>query len=40
VCEERAKTMETKKLTIHPPKRIMPTDSGRGVLGGKQRNNS
>jgi hypothetical protein len=40
VCEERAKTMEKKKLTIHPPKRIMPTSSGISVLGGNQINNS
>jgi len=28
--------METKKLTIHPPARVMPTDSGTGVLGGNE----
>jgi len=32
--------METKKLTIYPPARVMPTDSGTGVLGGNQINNS
>jgi len=25
-----------KNLTIHPPVRIMPRDSGRGALGGNQ----
>jgi hypothetical protein len=32
--------METKKLTTHPPARVMPTGSGRGALGGNQTNNS
>jgi len=38
--EDGARTMKTKKLTIHPPARVMPTDSGMGVLGGNHINNS
>jgi hypothetical protein len=30
--------METKKLTTHPPARVMPAESGRGALGGNQIN--
>jgi hypothetical protein len=32
--------MKTKKLTTHPPARVMPAESGRGVLGGNEINNS
>jgi hypothetical protein len=38
--EDEAKTMRTKKLTINPPARLMPTGSGIGVLGGNQINSS
>ena len=38
--EDGARTMEPKNLTLHPPKRIMPTESGGGVLGENQIINS
>jgi len=34
--EEGAHTLKTRRLTIDVPKRNMPTESGRGVLGGNQ----
>jgi hypothetical protein len=34
VFEDEAETMRTKKLTINPPARLMPTEIGTGVLGG------
>jgi hypothetical protein len=38
--EEEAKMMKTKKLTTHPPARVMPTSRGISVLGGNHINNS
>jgi hypothetical protein len=40
IFEDEVRTMKTKKLTIHPPARVMPTDSGMGVLGGNRINSS
>ena len=34
VLQDRANMLGTKTLTIHPPARVMPTNSGKGVLGG------
>jgi hypothetical protein len=38
--EDGARTMKPKNLTLHPPKRIMPTEIGTGVLGGNHIINS
>jgi hypothetical protein len=38
--EERAKKMEAKNLTVHPPARLMPTEIGAGVLCGNNIINS
>jgi len=37
--EKRSESMKRKKLTINPPKRILPTVIGRGMLGGDEINN-
>jgi len=40
MLEDGTRTKKPKNLTIHPPKRLMPTEIGTGVLGGNQIINS
>ena len=40
ILQTRANILGTKRLTIHPPARVMPRANGKGVIRGNQINNS